>query len=516
MRDYLQAYCAGERDLLDFYGPPIESLWQPFDAPAPWTPELVDSIRRFNAERGKDAAMSGNEAVIVTGQQPGLFTGPLYTIYKAVTTVKVAQLHELRTGVPTLPVFWVGSEDHDFDEARTIHYLTRQHVPESFSYDPPVRVDGMPMYRVPLNGALHDVIDTLAAQTNGSEYSDVVQDLLHETLDAADSLADWTTRLLVRLFKDTPLVFFAPHLPTARRLTANIIEREIEAPCETSRQINQAAQQLAKIDFEPQIVKANDECSFFLEMDGRRRKLLFQDDRFVVPDVDQHFDPAQLRSLLATAPERFSPNVALRCAVQQQLFPVRAYIAGPSELAYWAQLRRVFERHRFPMPVVYPRAQVVLTSRKLNQLLEKFSLNPTDLLQHEDELVDVADRNSSNNPLLAKLHAQKQTVDRELEQLRAELDAGSPTAARMVKSLEHDVDRQFERLERTVLHEDQARQNTVRNQIQRLCNTLAPFRKPQERVYTVMSFLFSEGPGLIDRLIDEVDVESFALNEVEL
>lgn len=516
MRDFLEAYREQAPDLMEFYAQPVDALWRTGPGPPPWPAELADAIRTYNAERGGTAAFEGNETVIITGQQPALFTGPLYTIYKAVTTIKAAGLHAERTGLPTVPIFWIGSEDHDFDEARTVHYLTRQHSPKSYSYTPPVDVDGMPMYRVPLNGALHETIDQLAAQTNGSEYREAVQQFLHETLDAADSLSDWTTRLLIRLFRDTPLVFFAPHLPVARRLAADVMNREIEEPLETTRLVNEAARQLAALDFEPQVLKADNECGFFLEVDGRRRKVLFEDDTFEIPETGQHFEPKQLQDLLVLAPERFSPNVALRCIVQQRLFPARAYVAGPSELAYWAQLRGVFERHSLPMPVVYPRAQCVLTSLKLNKLMDKFDLAPAELIRHEDELTFLANRNSSNSPLLEKIHAQQEAVDRQLEALSRDLQKNSPTAARMVDSLERDIHGKFSQVERAVLHEDEARHEAIRRQVKRLCDSIAPGRKPQERVYTIFSFLFERGPGLIDQLIESVDIESFEMNEVTL
>ena len=516
MRDFLAEYTARSDDLSAFYGKLPQELYEATRATRAWDAGLVRDIQAFHSARGHAADFTGNEAVVITGQQPGIFTGPLYTIYKAVTTIALARRLEERTGVATVPVFWVGSEDHDFDEACTTYFLGKNHEPFPIRYRPSEPVDDLPMYKVALDASLHAGIDEAAANTGGSEFREEVTALLHETLDASDSLADWTTRLLMRLFKNTPLVFFAPHLPAARHLAAEIIEKEIRDPLATTALLNDAGCALERLDFPPQVVKKNTECCFFIEDGGRRKKVVYEKGRFITPEGERTYSEAELLEGLSASPERFSPNVALRCIVQQHLFPATAYVAGPSELAYWAQLKGVFARYGLPMPVIYPRARCTLTTLKLNKLLRKLGLSIADLERHEDGLLEVALRSTSKNPGYEFEREQRGELETALARLVEGLEKDAPTAAAMAKSLSEDVGSKLDRIERAILSSDATKTDATRKQLRRLCSSLAPMRKPQERVYNIFSFLFEYGWGLIPRLIDELDIESFERMEVEL
>lgn len=516
MRDLFNDYIAGSPDLLAFYANPPKALFDEAPQAAPWDPALADALRQYQERLGGTASFKGNEPVIITGQQSGLFTGPLYTIYKAVTAVILARKLQERWDTPCVPVFWVGSEDHDFEEVRTAHFLTKHHTPLALEYTPSGNIDGFPMYRVPLNASVHAFIDEAAAETAGSDYREEMAAFLHETLDASASLADWTARLVARLFRHTPLVVFAPHMPEARHASATVFEKEIEDPLKSTDLLNEAGTRLDRIGFPPQVLKGETECNFFLEMGDRRRKVLFEKDHFRLPEEDICCSVDDIRTLLDASPERFSPNVALRCIVQQHLFPVAAYVAGPGELAYWAQLKPLFDHFGMPMPIVYPRARCALTTIKLNKLRAKLGLELEDLGQHQDGLLERALRHTAKNPAYDFAQSQRKAIETALADLAGGIERHDKTAATMAENLARDVSGKLDRLERTILQRDEAKIETVRKQLERLCNSLAPGTKPQERVYNIFSFLFEHGWDLIPRLIDELDVESFTMNEIEL
>ena len=516
MRDLFAEYTAGADDLSAFYAKMPRDLWETAPVARTWDAGLLGDIKAFHSDRGHVASCNGSEAVVITGQQPGIFTGPLYTIYKGITAIKLARRLQERSGVPTAPVFWVASEDHDFDEACTTYFLSKGHEPFPIRYRPTAPVDDLPMYRVGLDDSLHAAIDEAAANTSGSEFREEVAALLHDTLDASDSLSDWTTRLLMRLFEGTPLVFFAPHLPQARKLAAGIIEREIREPLATAALLNKDGLALERLDFAPQIVKKETECCFFIEDKCRRQKVLYEKGRFMTPGDEKEYSEAELLERLAASPEQFSPNVALRCIVQQHLFPAAAYVAGPGELAYWAQLKGLFDRYGVPMPVVYPRARCVLTTIKLNKLLRKVGLLTGDLEGHEDGLLEAALRNTSKNPGYDFEREQRGGLEAALERLVEGLEKDAPTAAAMAKSLAEDMGTKLDRIERAHLSTDDTKPDGPRTQPRRRCINLAPHGTPPGRVCAFSSSLCSNGWGLIPRLIDELDVESFEMTEVEL
>lgn len=517
MRSLFSEYLAGAADLMAFYAKPPEALFDTAPATGPWDMALAEAMGDYQSHLGKKTAFRGNEAVIITGQQPGIFTGPLYTIYKAITAVKLAAALEARHGVPCVPVFWIGSEDHDFQEARSVHVITRDHRVLPIDYAPPGDIEGRPMYRVPLNGVLHNVVDELAAETVGGEFRDEITAFLHDSLNRAESLADWTALLLGRLFRDTPLVLFAPHLAAARKAAAPIFEREIREPLRSTALLNETARRLDELGFPPQVIKGEDECNFFLLVNDRRRKVLYEDGMFIIPEEELRYSGTELLAMLQSNPERFSPNVALRCIVQQHVFPTTvAYVAGPGEIAYWAQLKPLFEFFEKPMPIVYPRVQCTLVSLKLTKLLAKSGLKIADLSRNPDELLDKTLRYSAQTPALDHTRQAKYEVAAILGSLAQELQRINATAANMVSGFQKEVERRFDRIERTLIQGDQTKLDATKAQLARLLNSLYPTRKPQERVLTIFSFLFEHGWDLMPRLIEAVDVGSFAMQEIEL
>jgi bacillithiol synthase len=267
-----------------------------------------------------------------------------------------------------------------------------------------------------------------------------------------------------------------------------------------------------------QLEKHANECSFFLFEQQRRCKVTFEDGAFLLPETGERITTAALQQRLAEQPQDFSANVALRCIVQQELLRPLAYVAGPGEIAYWGQFKQLFSRHRLPMPVVYPRAQAVLTTLKLNKLRERYGLALGDLKAGADELVGRVMLSNGSNDALLTLREHKQRCLEEAAHLLAALERqqAGPTLMGMAGSFLEQTRQNLDRLELTAAHEDTRQVETVRQQVQRLCTALAPERKPQERIYSIFSFLFEHGWDLIPRLLEAVDHQRRDAQEVEL
>ena len=367
-----------------------------------------------------------------------------------------------------------------------------------------------------MDASLHDIIDQMATSTTGSEFRDEIASFLHESLDAAQSFSDWFARILARLFRDTPLVLFSPHIPEARALAAPVLEWEIEHPLAPTNLLNAAGARLVTLGYKQQVVKEDTECNFFLEVDQRRCKVRYKDSRYIVPDARLSFSVDEMLSLLEAAPERFSSNVALRCLEQQHLFSPVAYVAGPSEVAYWGQLKPLFDCADLDMPVVYPRARCALTNLKLNALLSRFGFTLDDMELPHVELVERALESIVDDPRLAIVEKRRHDVSAALGALCDELEGVDKTFSEMARRVETRTYWGLDRLQNAIVRSDKEQVDAVTNQVTRLCNELYPFRKPQERVVNIFSYLFEYGWDLIPRIVQEIDVEEFALKEIEL
>ncbi|MCX5757200.1 MAG: bacillithiol biosynthesis BshC, partial [Candidatus Hydrogenedentes bacterium] len=243
----------------------------------------------------------------------------------------------------------------------------------------------------------------------------------------------------------------------------------------------------------------------------RRGKVTFDGGRFRMPDEDRVFTPDEMLSIAASEPGRFSSNVALRCLVQQRLFPVVAYVAGPGELAYWGQFKPLFEAFGLEMPVIYPRARCLLSTVKLNQLQAKLGLGRNDLAQAPDAVADTVLRRTADEAAGTIVAEHRTAIADAWQRFAADLAPQSKTASAMAGKAAERAAHEIERIERALLDGDAARATTVRGQVARLCTAFFPMRRPQERVLNVFSFLFEFGWDLIPRLLKEI-----AVKEIEL
>lgn len=519
MGSLVEDYLAGDTGLLAFYGGDHREALHRGVSPAPWNPALVEDVRRFQTRIGGTGTIKGHEGVFITGQQPGIFTGPMYTIYKAITAIQLARAAQDASGEPFVPVYWVGGDDHDFAEISEVHLLSKGHIDVSLSLSPTPDQPAASIFRLPVPDSLHELAELAAVQAPGSEFTGDILSFLHESLDASANLSEWHARLMARLFRDTPLVFFTPDLAEARRGAIPIFEREIKNPLESTRHLNDGGARLAAAGYGAQVVKGDDACNFFVERRGMRCKVRFADENFLLPDTGERFTPTEMLDLLHRAPEMFTANVGLRCVVQQELFPVRAYVAGPGELAYWGQLKEFFAFFDRPMPLVYPRIRGAITSLKSNKLLSKNGLTISDLYGPAEAMEERALRAGVQDPSLAVLARHSASLGAELETMQREFEGlgkAGKHAVPLGAQFQTQVQQGLDYLERSLLRADENRTATVRSQLTRLSTELAPNRKPQERHYTIFSWLFQYGWELVPRLTAALDHDNVALQEVEL
>ncbi len=517
MGSLADAYLAGDSMVASLFSAPpgAPSAW-PLPAPE-WDPNLIESIAAYNTFLGVPKSIPQGARAIVTGQQAAIFGGPLYTVYKAMTAIRLAARMAEESGEPVVPIFWLSGDDHDFDEAREVFALSKHDEIVPLRYAPDVEPTNRSLYNVPLDGNLHGLIDKVATISRSSELKDEVYAFLRESANDSDSLCTWSGRILARLFRDTPLVIFAPHIDAARVVAKPIIAQEIERPLESTRLANDGGEAVRELGYEPQVVKAENEINFFLDCDGVRCKVTFDDGVFHMADANLSMSPDEMRACLDRSPERFSPNVVLRPVVQQRLFPCIAYVGGPGEIAYWAQFGGVFRTMGEAMPVVYPRTRIQLTTTKISKIRSKYDLVPEDLSEPLQSLTEhMLRKASATSPAAVALGEYGGAVAAAADVLREKLLKSHVTAADQAALLRKHIDSDLAAIGRTISHSDEQRVETVRHHAERLHAWYAPKGKPQDRVYSIFTFLFEYGWDLVPRITDAIDETDFSLQGFEL
>ena len=441
---------------------------------------------------------------IVTGQQAGLFGGPLYTLMKGLTAAKLAAEIEAQFGVPCVTVFWNHAEDHDWDEVASAFVLDAELQPQRVTVE---GVDGnghLPVGQVRLTEDVRRVIGDVEAQLPRTEFTSEVIAQLRACYEPGVGMADAFGRLLDLLLGPLGVVVFDGSDPAAKPLAAPLFSRVLAHPGHTSRLAAAAGDALAADGYHAQVVPQPDATALFSMLDGRT-PIRFREGRFFVGE--EAVDAAALRADAEAQPERFSPNVLLRAVVQDALLPTIAYVAGPSELAYLGQLKDVYAFHETPMPLIVPRATGTILDSASLRFLARTSLELR-TLQPQDEHV-------LNQWLEAQLPP---SIEQALHDLELALEGGAatlldavpalaPTLEGAVRSTQGRIAHELQALHGKVIQAAKRRHETLRRQFAHTQHLAFPTGVPQERVVCLAWFMNRFGPALVPRLYDCLPID---------
>ncbi len=476
---------------------------------------LVDEKQRYNELLGADeraldnvAALRERDAVaVVTGQQAGIFTGPLYTVYKALAAVQLSERYSSELGRKVVPIFWVAADDHDFEEIRSIRFVDWKARVTTLSYASQEAFEGLSAFDITADGdRLGELVRTLDEETADHEGKEDVVSLLHDSVTEEGSLADWFGRLMLRLFRETGLIVFFAHKPRARQLAAEVIAEEIQSPGATTGLVNETSRKLASLGYPSQIEKKPNETHFFLYVKGKRRKVLFERDKYYLPDEDTSISRAEMGQICESEPERLSPNVVLRPVVQGAILPTLDYVAGPGEIGYWAQLRGVFERFGVPMARVLPRPHVVLVTGRCAKLIERHKVDLERLVAGRAAPIVEGDTRAGSSSGELVLTGMSEGIISQFDRYLAEISAVDGSLGASAAKLRRKIAYELEKLNRKAGAARDRRAGQTQGETGELSANLLPNNKPQERVFNIFPYLMESGWTLIPRLMQNVDV----------
>ena len=445
-----------------------------------------------------------SSVAVLTGQQAGVFGGPLFTLLKALTALQLARRNERDNNVPTLAVFWVDAEDHDWEEVRSCTVLDAEFQPRTVTLAELEGAGELPIAQLTLDQGVEQTIEELASALQLTEFTPAGLDDIRAAwapgVGMARAFATWLERLLGK----HGLVVFESADAEAKPLVASVFAKELSAPGHTAALAAKAGDALAARGHAPQVVLQPDTVSVF-SLDGGRRAIKRQGDQLVIGDRSHTSDA--LSKEASARPGGFSPNVLLRPIVQDTLFPTIAYIAGPSELAYLGQLRGVYEQFGVPMPLMVPRSTATLLDSGATRFLTKYGV-PFQELRTPDE-------SALNKLLEAQLPASVEQALRDaamqtqqaMDRVIAALPSLDPTLGGAAKTTLGKMEHELRSLHTKVIHAAKKRHETLRRQFVRAQAQAFPHGHPQERTLGVVYFLNKYGPGLIDLLLEELPID---------
>jgi bacillithiol synthase len=436
---------------------------------------------------------------VVTGQQAGLFGGPLYSLHKAITAIKLAAEVTRRHGVRAVPVFWIDAEDHDWDEVRGVSVLDGDYGVHRVELGALDGAGHRPIGRLTLGDQGRDAVAALGRALPATEFTGALLTQLAEAYTPGRTMADAFGRVLEHSLGRLGLVVFDASDPAAKPLVAGLFARALTPPGATSRLASEAGSALEARGYHAQVT-ASEQAAPLFAVDGGREPVRWQGETAVVGE--RTIALATLAADAAAQPEGFSPNVLLRPVAQDTIFPTVCYVGGPAELAYFAQLKGIYQHFGVPMPLIAPRASATIVDSSALRTLARHDL-PFAAFQRQDELTlnQLLERQlpreveTSFAEAAAALASRLEAVRHAAAVVDSTLDgAATSTLARM----QHDL----QTLHGKVVQAAKRKDETLRRQFRRTQAQLFPNGQPQERELGSVWLLNKYGPAAIDRLLD--------------
>jgi bacillithiol synthase len=449
-------------------------------------------VRALTAQNGPSATLDllaqPGTVAIVTGQQVGLFSGPAYTLYKAVTAARLAKELSDR-GTPAVPVFWLATEDHDlaevdhawvFDSARQPVALRAQ----TQANGRPRPVGGLAIERAPM--------DELRRALNGFPHAEEVIAMVGDAYPGGVTMGVGFRALLQKLLAPLGLIFLDPLDPEVRKIGAPLIADALRAAPELKSRLLARTKELEAAGYHAQVHLEDKTSLFFLLENGERVPLRVKESEF----ASLHDRAAEI-----------SPNALLRPVMQDYLLPTCAYVGGPAELAYLAQSQVIYETLLGRMPVMISRAGFTLVEPHAEKLLTRYKLTLPQVFIDEDHLKERVAHALVPESLAKSFDTETAGVMNHLGRVRAELERFDPTLAASLDKSQAKIVYQLDKARRKAASEIMRRNDRAAADARYLSGFLYPHRHLQERLYSILPFLAAHGPDLVETLYQAVQLD---------
>ena len=458
---------------------------------------MVAALRGQNGSgTNLDKLAQPGTVAVVTGQQVGLFSGPAYTIYKALTAVRMAR--ELSAqGTPAVPVFWLATEDHDFPEISKAWVFGPSGAPVSVTVEPPGTVDSPVGPLVPA----HYPIDELAAALKGFDSADEVMDLVKRSYAPGQPLGVAFRDLVRGLLSRFDLLYLDPLDPAIRAIGAPFMQNALDAGEDLYPALIERGKALERDGYHAQVHIDPQTSLFFMLEGGHRIPLRRQGDRYLSRQGSHSVSDLKCQA------ERISPNALLRPVLQDYLLPTVAYVGGPAELAYFAQSEVLYTRLLGRMPMMLPRNGFTLVDSRSAKLMERYNFQLPSLFGGPTAVSEAIAARLLPDQLKQVMSQSKADASAVLDRMEAELTGFDGTLAKALAKSRAKVEYQFGKIERKTAREFLRRDERANHDAAHLSDLLYPHKHLQERLLSILPFVAKHGFDLIDRIEEHTCID---------
>lgn len=479
--------------------------------------ELCDALERMNTDWGAGPETLKNIArlresdcvAVVSGQQAGLFTGPLYTIYKAMSAVKLAACLE-QSGTKAVPVFWIATEDHDFEEVAAAEFIGCDCRLSSVSVSDEMHSEGLAVGRVTLDDSINETIKRLLEVLPETEFTPGLEKLLRESWQPGAGFGEAFARMMTRLVGQYGLIMLDPMDSALKRLAAPLYAEAARRAQEIATAIDARSRELIEAGYHAQVVTSESSFPLFLHTESGARRAVSRNESglYQAKEAYEAHTAEELAELAQSNPERFSPNVTLRAVVQDYLLPTVAYYGGAAEIAYFAQTAEVYRVLGRPATTILPRSSLTIVEHRIGRTLERYNLRLTDFFAGLDSVLARVVEEHLGAGTAKNFARVEENFNRELDELKEELKKIDPTLSSALETGRRKIFYQLEGLRNRFHRAQMTRDRAAHRQIERAAIALYPNKTLQERVINITSLYARHGRYLMDWIFDAINSSS--------
>ncbi|MFC1553743.1 bacillithiol biosynthesis cysteine-adding enzyme BshC [candidate division KSB1 bacterium] len=442
---------------------------------------------------------------VISGQQAGLFGGPIYTIYKALTAVEFSKYLEMKLDIPVVPLFWLEIDDHDFDEIRKFRLMQKNGEVIKYEYSDDKTESKIPIKNRKLSININTIINDLSEQFGDTENgSEIIHDL-HDIFTEGKAVFEVFAEFFQKYFPRLPLLFINPGDKRLKKLSAPFFEKIISKRSDVENILMSQSDVLQKKGYNPQVKIQEDTVHLFIEKDDIRKRLKTAD----YLNSNSPEKKSDIHTFVNENYSHLSTDVLTRPLLQDYLFPTAVYVGGPSEIAYFAQLKGLYKYLNIHMPVIIPRWSGTIIDRRTWRFIRKFKLSTPDLFTgNTEELISRILDKSSNRRLdtrFDRTYLQLQKRLNEIKKIGKSLDS---TLVDMVDNSEKKMKYQLDKMKNRFLNTITKSNKINAKRIRKAVNSIMPDGKLQERALPILNYLLKYGTKFPRFLSHVINIET--------
>ena len=481
--------------------------------------DIVSALTEFNLKYGaNDQTLekikkleNADVFTVVTGQQVTLFGGPLFTIYKIVTAITIADKLTKELDKVVIPVFWMADEDHDFDEVSSIS-IPDGDLCTTYKLNQESYIENRVVEKK-LNGDFLDLREKIRNALPDTDFSNDLWLLLDQCYKSGETFGSSFGRLILKLFGKHGLILAGSNQESIKKLIIEPLVSSVKYADDHHKILQESSEALSKEKYHTQVTVQSSNL-FLIGANGSREKLQNSGEEWYIEGREQSWSSDELISKIESTPEKLSPNVFLRPIIQNHILPVISYVAGPGEIAYYAQMRSYHHQFDIEMPIISPRFSATLIESSIDRIIGKLPFQLHDYYGRIEDLEKDFLKQSDSPDLESIFKGWKSSITDHSESPISKISEIDPTLKKSADKTVNQFFTELDKLKGKLYRSVKESEKIQIQRIQRVQNNLYPNRNLQEREVAFITLMNKYGLNLWDKMINEIRDEELKTHKI--